>query len=154
MVSFVLADVSALISFQHAKKFLELSNTQDKKSTVEGLLKKDCLSIYGGNSPRILHSLFLQNPHQAVLMEKSNNYVCRDYLGDIVVPLKKGWLYKKSYVFAGWRPCFVVVYPTRIIYFVNDNDYFPRDVISLLGASILPPKKCTINGEVDHYSIS
>lgn len=68
-------------------------------------------------------------------------------------PLKAGWLLKKREILAGWRCRYFVVYKDRIEYFVDPHDVRTRGVISLVGASVLPLKKVSINGVSDYWEI-
>ena len=69
-------------------------------------------------------------------------------------PMKSGWLYKKRDIIVGWRCRYFLVYPGRVEYFRDEHDVIPRGVIPLMGAEIKGPRKCTLNGSDDHWSLT
>jgi hypothetical protein len=74
--------------------------------------------------------------------------------GESGTVIKSGWIYKKRDIIVGWRCRFFLVYPGRVEYFRDELDVIPRGVIPLLGADIKGPKKCTVNGDEEHWSLT
>ena len=67
------------------------------------------------------------------------------------LPLKSGWLLKKRELWNGWRCRYFVLYPGKLAYYTDQHDTQPKAVISLAGAEVYAPKRCTISGNSDHW---
>lgn len=68
--------------------------------------------------------------------------------------IKAGWCYKKRDIIMGWRCRYMQVFPGRVEYFRDEHDVIPRGVIPLLGADVKGPKKCAVNGNDEHWSLT
>lgn len=88
--------------------------------------------------------------HSAIISPNRLTKVSND---SSMQPLKAGWMLKKRDLFSGWRCRFFVVYFGRVEYYIDQHDLHPRAIVALFGADISQPKKVTINGVGDHWSI-
>lgn len=68
--------------------------------------------------------------------------------------IKAGWCYKKRDIIMGWRCRYMQVLPGRVEYFRDEHDVIPRGVIPLLGADVKGPKRCAVNGNEEHWSLT
>lgn len=157
-------DIDATITFDSIKYYRELmknnSPTSIPEAVSKGHVRTSGLGTAIENFQRKV-SHYQSNLSQTSQADPSSTpsslsvtkFYRMNYNGDLIQPLKHGWLYKKRDIFTGWRPRYIVVYNGRVEYYVNEHDRYPRDVVSILGAEVSLPKKCAVNGEPDHYYI-
>jgi hypothetical protein len=158
-------DIDATIIFDSIKHYRELLKSHSSSSISEAISKGHVrtsglataidnfqrkINQYQSSSSSSLGQNDTMGNSSALSVTK---FYRMNYNGDLIQPLKHGWLHKKRDIFTGWRPRYIVVYHGRVEYYVNEHDRYPRDVISLLGAEVSLPKKCAVNGEPDHYYI-
>ena len=84
-------------------------------------------------------------------LEKNRSREAPVIVPTLTQPLKSGWLLKKRELWNGWRCRYFVLYPGKLAYYTDQHDTQPKAVISLAGAEVYAPKRCTISGNSDHW---
>ena len=99
-----------------------------------------------------LFSLFSQ--HNSKRSDSKRRKSAKDKVSDGTKSIKSGWLHKKRDIIAGWRHRYFKIYMGRAEYFIDQHAVVPRGVIPLLGAEVVGPMRCSLNGNDDHWCLT
>lgn len=147
------ANINATISFKNSENFWNVANSS--------LLPDDTTVASVGNTYirtgdiECVNSLLrLLSQDNTKRPDSKRRKSTKEKVIEGTKSFKSGWLHKKRDIIAGWRHRYFKVYMGRVEYYTDQSAVVPRGVIPLLGADIVGPIRCTINGNDDHWCLT
>jgi hypothetical protein len=128
----------------------------ENNNSLQGYPPPPSMSVLGSGSgsPGGLQS----SPSRGLMLRKKANQPLSTLSSQHSQSVMKcGVLLKKKEVLVGWQSRYLVLYPGRLDYFIDENacrsGRSPRASIPLYDTRVLPAKMCVVNGG-EHYEIT
>jgi hypothetical protein len=147
-------NINATITFKNSENFWNIANAS-LSSEVDASSASNVPNYTRIGDAESSNSLLrLLSQYNTKRTESKKRKSTKEKVIEGTKSFKSGWLHKKRDIIAGWRHRYFKVYMGRVEYYTDQSAVVPRGVIPLLGADIVGPIRCTINGNDDHWCLT